>query len=162
MLRRLSRSSSRAREPEAVFLEKCLEKPIIVLPEDTKKVDMIGPPNPLSNLRPIVRLPLLHETALQERLRRAQDETQNWNESFWAAHNSTFIKEKRAYIKAHLSPTEDKQTLTADEMSEFYKSFLDENWGRHVQYNFEWYKRNFTLLYLALRVSVERLTLQVF
>lgn len=50
---------------------------------------------------------------------------------------------------------EDRQ-LTADEMSDFYKKFLDQNWETHLNYNMEWYKRNFSLLYLAFRVNLEK------
>ncbi|KAF2905452.1 hypothetical protein ILUMI_00725 [Ignelater luminosus] len=115
---------------------------------------MIGPPNPVSNLRPIIRQRLLHETPLQQRLRELQDETQAWNEEFWSEHNTRFIKEKESYIKSHLNPNDERKTLTADEMSEFYKAFLDHNWKTHVKYNFEWYSRNFTLLFLALKVNL--------
>lgn len=69
----------------------------------------------------------------------------------------TFLKERQEYIKKNLKPGDDRKTLTADEMSEFYKAFLDKNWKMHVSYNFEWYKRNFNLLYLACRVNLESL-----
>lgn len=51
----------------------------------------------------------------------------------------------------------DKQNLTADEMSVFYKAFLDKNWKLHLNYNKEWYKKNFTLLRLAIRVKLNKL-----
>jgi hypothetical protein len=44
--------------------------------------------------------------------------------------------------------------LTADEMSVFYKTFLDKNWKVHVQYNAEWYRKNIALVILALRVKI--------
>lgn len=46
------------------------------------------------------------------------------------------------------------QTLTSDEMSIFYKKFLDENWLVHVKYNKEWYKKNLGLLLLSFRVQL--------
>lgn len=46
-------------------------------------------------------------------------------------------------------------------MSKFYKDFLDKNWEHHVKYNFEWYKQNFALLFLAFRVYVEQFKLKV-
>lgn len=58
-------------------------------------------------------------------------------------------------MKSHKISIDGNRALTADEMSEFYKRFLDDNWKIHVNYNFEWYKRNFELLFLALRVSLE-------
>lgn len=146
-------NTSTSRSPDAVFIEKSLENPIIVVPEKNK-VDMIGPPNSISNLRPIIRQRLLHETPLQQKLRELQDETQAWNEKFWSEHNTKFIKEKESYIKSRLNPDDERKTLTADEMSEFYKAFLDYNWKTHVKYNFEWYSRNLTLLFLALKVNL--------
>ncbi|CAH1962298.1 unnamed protein product [Acanthoscelides obtectus] len=143
------------RPPEAVFIEKALEVPVIVINEQDD-VDLIGAPDPVSNLRPILRKIHLHETPLQQKLREMQDATQSWNQGFWAKHNTKFMKEKQEFINSHQIPSEEKKHLTADEMSEFYKRFLDDTWETHLKYNIEWYRRNFTLLFLALCVSLER------
>ncbi|KAK4875025.1 hypothetical protein RN001_011447 [Aquatica leii] len=124
--------SSTSRNPDAIFLEKCIESPIIVIPK-SKKVDVIGPPNPKSNLRPIIRQRKLHETNMQQKLRKFQDETQEWNEKFWNEHNTKFVRERDAYIKSHLKVNDDRNNLTPEEMSEFYKKFLDNNWKTHVK-----------------------------
>ncbi|KAF5304435.1 hypothetical protein FQR65_LT07965 [Abscondita terminalis] len=147
----INRSSS-SRHPDTIFLEKCLENPVIVIPESTK-VDLIGPPNSKSNLRPIIRQKQLHESYLQKTLRQFQDETQDWNEKFWNHHNIKFVTERESYIKSQTN--DDKKTLTSEEMSEFYKKFLDNNWKEHVTYNFEWYRRNFLILYYGIRVNLE-------
>lgn len=151
IIKNLVRTDANARKPYAIFLEKCVQSPIIVIPENNK-VDVIGPPNSRSNLRPIIRQQLPNETTLQRKLRRFQDETQTWNENFWSKHNAKFIEEKENYVKSYNGA----KPLSADEMSEFYKKFLDNNWKSHVRYNFEWYKRNFFMLYLAFRASVQR------
>ena len=52
--------------------------------------------------------------------------------------------------------------LTADEMSVFYKSFLDKYWKVHMWYNVEWYKRNVLLLRLALQVKIDRAMRRIF
>lgn len=52
---------------------------------------------------------------------------------------------------------EGKSSLTADEMSVFYKAFLDRNWKAHLNYNKEWYKKNFILLLLAIEVKLRRI-----
>lgn len=164
------------RAPETVFITKSIEEPVLCV-TDKENADMIGPPDPVSNLRPIIRRVFLHETLLQQKLRLMQDKTQSWNQKFWSEHNTKFIKvrnscsltvnyifylfiifqERQEYVSKHLKPDEERKTLTADEMSEFYKAFLDKNWKSHVQYNVEWYRRNFTMLFLAFRVSVESL-----
>ncbi|VEN38402.1 unnamed protein product [Callosobruchus maculatus] len=138
-----------------VFIEKTLEVPVIVISEQDD-VDLIGPPDPISNLRPILRKRHLHETPLQQKLREMQDETQSWNQDFWAKHNTKFMKQKLEFINSYQTRGEEKKQLTADEMSEFYKRFLDDTWQTHLAYNMEWYKRNFTLLFLSLWVSLER------
>ncbi|KAF5269708.1 hypothetical protein FQA39_LY08631 [Lamprigera yunnana] len=147
---------SKSRCPDAIFIEKCTESPIIVIPK-SKKIDVIGPPNSRSNLRPIIRQQQVNETRLEQKLRQFQDETQEWNEIFWSKHNASFTKNRESFIKLNVDRDSNKQTLTADEMSEFYKKFLDDSWKTHVEYNLKWYKRNFLMLYLAFRVSLEKM-----
>ncbi|XP_041669337.1 cytochrome c oxidase assembly factor 8 [Cheilinus undulatus] len=124
--------------------------------------DWIGPPNPLSNLRPIVyRIPE-NETELEKRLRNLRQETEDWNHDFWTKQNMNFSKEKEAFIISQLSAKgltlRDEQgrrrTLTSEEMAEFYKNFLDKNRTRHANYNKQWYRRNFTITLLMARVAV--------
>lgn len=50
-----------------------------------------------------------------------------------------------------------KKTISTEEMSEFYKSFLDSQWKAHLNYNLEWQKRNFTIAALSLLVGFENL-----
>jgi len=50
-----------------------------------------------------------------------------------------------------------KITLTADDMSVFYKQFLDKNWRSHVDYNFAWYKKNIKILFLGIAVKISQL-----
>ncbi|XP_036319839.1 COA8 family protein CG14806, mitochondrial isoform X2 [Rhagoletis pomonella] len=50
-----------------------------------------------------------------------------------------------------------KTEVSADKMSEFYKTFLDKNRKTHLQYNYIWYKKNFEMLKLSFRVYLERL-----
>ncbi|CAJ1074562.1 cytochrome c oxidase assembly factor 8 [Xyrichtys novacula] len=123
--------------------------------------DWIGPPNPLSNLRPIVYHIPENETELEKRLRHLRQETEDWNHNFWTKQNITFTKEKEAFIFSQLKAkgltARDEQgrrrTLSSEEMAEFYKSFLDHNRARHAKYNKEWYRRNFTITLLMARVS---------
>lgn len=83
--------TSVTKPPQAVFIEKLLEDPVVVIDEHDN-VDLIGPPDPLSNLRPVIRRRLLNETPSQQRLREAQDDTQAWNQEFWSEHNIRFLK----------------------------------------------------------------------
>nr|CAH7752228.1 unnamed protein product [Callosobruchus chinensis] len=97
------------RTSETVFIEKTLEVPVIVISEQND-VDLIGPPDPISNLRPIIRNRHLHETPLQQKLREMQDETQSWNQHFWAKHNTRFMKEKLEFINSYQTPGGEKNS----------------------------------------------------
>lgn len=127
--------------------------------------DWIGPPNPLSNLRPIVYHIPENETELEKRLRHLRQETEDWNHDFWTKQNITFGKEKEAFIISELKSKgltlRDEQgrrrALSSEEMAEFYKSFLDKNRTRHAQYNNEWYRRNFTITLLMARVALNNI-----
>ncbi|KAL4706321.1 hypothetical protein ACJJTC_004930 [Scirpophaga incertulas] len=130
---------------------KCAEIP------NPKKItsDMIGPPDPVSNLRKIIFKQPSNETQLEKQYRKLRSEIQNWNHDFWTQHNSRFFQEREEYLKRNLP--EGKQNLTADEMSVFYKAFLDKNWTSHIAYNKEWYRKNFTLLLLSLQIKLRKL-----
>ncbi|XP_066585257.1 COA8 family protein CG14806, mitochondrial [Prorops nasuta] len=117
--------------------------------------DLIGPPDSVSNLRPIIFATSENETNLEKKFREAREDTQIWNQSFWSKHNSTFILERKKFqenLKA-----KGKESITADDMSVFYKKFLDKNWRTHFNYNVGWYKRNFNLLLLEIRVRLAKL-----
>jgi len=120
---------------------------------------LIGPPDPISNLRPIKITPLEKETSTEKRLRELRIEAQEFNQKFWLEHNSEFTKGRAKYVKKVLQekyPHEKgKTTINANEMSVFYKSFLDSHWKSHLDYNKEWQKRNFQILFLAFKVKLE-------
>ncbi|XP_059143061.1 cytochrome c oxidase assembly factor 8-like, partial [Physella acuta] len=70
------------------------------------------------------------------RIRRA--EVLEWNQQFWADHNSRFFKEKEEYVQSlkELSADSNKN-VTQEELSPFYKAFLDKNRITHLNYNKE-------------------------
>ncbi|XP_017480752.1 PREDICTED: APOPT family protein CG14806, mitochondrial isoform X2 [Rhagoletis zephyria] len=113
--------------------------------------DYVGPPDKLSNIRPFVRHIPKDETDNESRLRVMQEEVENWNHEFWSRHNQSFYNERQEFIGTS------KTEVSADKMSEFYKTFLDKNRKTHLQYNYIWYKKNFEMLKLSFRVYLERL-----
>ncbi|XP_013410764.1 APOPT family protein CBG23705, mitochondrial [Lingula anatina] len=125
--------------------------------------DWIGPPNKDSNLRPVKFHICKDETPTERNYRERRQELQKWNQNFWAEHNTSFYGARERFVKeklAEIGPTLPDGTprkLTTSEMSEFYRCFLNENYRRHVEYNKEWYKRNISLLWPAVKVNIERL-----
>ncbi|XP_017029156.1 COA8 family protein CG14806, mitochondrial [Drosophila kikkawai] len=123
-------------------------------PQDIK-CDYIGPPDAQSNLRPYVRHYDDSETTLARNLRLKRNEVEAWNMDFWTRHNKRFYEEKDDFVRLHKeSGTEE---VSADQMSEFYKTFLDKNWRIHLMYNISWYLKNFDILTLAAGVQLQRL-----
>ena len=61
-------------------------------------------------------------------------------------------------IKERYPNDASKTSLNAEEMSEFYKDFLDRNWSAHFHYNIEWQKRNFTIVFLSVLVGIQNVT----
>ncbi|KAK7490173.1 hypothetical protein BaRGS_00018518 [Batillaria attramentaria] len=113
----------------------------------------IGPPDPVSNIRPIKFQVHREETHAERMFRQKQAETIQWNQDFWHKHNSKFFKEKEEFVN-NLKEIKGVKTVSPEELSQFYRSFLNENRKAHLQYNKEWYKRNISLLWPALQVAV--------
>uniref|UniRef100_A0A8D1NMJ6 Cytochrome c oxidase assembly factor 8 n=1 Tax=Sus scrofa TaxID=9823 RepID=A0A8D1NMJ6_PIG len=105
--------------------------------------DWIGPPDKYSNLRPVHFYIPENESPLEQKLRKLRQETQEWNQQFWANQNLTFHKEKEEFIHSRLkakglgltAEPGAKATLNAEEMAEFYKEFLSKNFQKHMYYN---------------------------
>uniref|UniRef100_A0A3Q3XAW3 Uncharacterized protein n=1 Tax=Mola mola TaxID=94237 RepID=A0A3Q3XAW3_MOLML len=133
-----------------------------VRPAASSTHDWVGPPNPLSNLRPIVYRVPEEETELEKRLRHLRQETEDWNHDFWTKQNISFSKEKESFIVSQLKTKgltlrDDegrRRSLNSEEMAVFYKNFLDKNRIRHASYNNEWYRRNFSITLLMARVAL--------
>lgn len=53
------------------------------------------------------------------------------------------------------------QPLSAEDLSEFYREFLDENKEKHLRYNVEWHKKNMSLLWPGIKAILSRLRKQV-
>nr|XP_056707235.1 cytochrome c oxidase assembly factor 8 [Euleptes europaea] len=126
--------------------------------------DWIGPPDQRSNLRPVIFYVPKHESPLECRLRELRQETQAWNQQFWANQNVLFRKEKEEFVHSRLKAKGlelrdekgRKATLDAEEMAEFYQLFLSKNFKKHLLYNRDWYKRNFTITFIMGQVAFER------
>ncbi|CAH6852910.1 cytochrome c oxidase assembly factor 8 [Phodopus roborovskii] len=126
--------------------------------------DWIGPPDKYSNLRPVHFHIPENESPLEQRLRELRQETQEWNQQFWANQNLAFNKEKEEFIHSRLqakglglrTASGQRTTLDAEEMADFYKEFLSRNFQKHMCYNRDWYKRNFAITFFMGKVALER------
>ncbi|XP_068683610.1 COA8 family protein CBG23705, mitochondrial-like isoform X3 [Montipora foliosa] len=89
--------------------------------------------------------------------RERQQELNMWHQTFWEKQNETFYQSKKAFLKVRGRDIgiETKKDF-ADDLSKFYKNFLDGHYQVHSQYLRVWYLRNFQLLWMALQVSTTR------
>uniref|UniRef100_A0A8B9N9C9 Cytochrome c oxidase assembly factor 8 n=1 Tax=Accipiter nisus TaxID=211598 RepID=A0A8B9N9C9_9AVES len=150
---------------EAVIMNSaCIFKGLGFSPPAHSHNDWIGPPDKHSNLRPVIFYVPPEESPLERRLREARQEAQACDQRFWARHNRTFRQEKEEFIYSRLKAkgvemrdeTGQKATLNVEEMADFYKDFLSKNFRKHMEYNRDWYKRNFTITFLMGQVALAR------
>ncbi|XP_011847179.1 PREDICTED: kinesin light chain 1-like [Mandrillus leucophaeus] len=126
--------------------------------------DWIGPPDKYSNLRPVHFYIPENESPSEQKLRKLRQETQEWNQQFWANQNLTFSKEKEEFIHSRLktkglglrTESGQKATLNAEEMADFYKEFLSKNFQKHMYYN-RMYDNMSTMVYIK-EDKLEKLT----
>lgn len=89
---------------------------------------------------------------------------ENWKEKdeFIHQHRLSLEKCDRGKEKEE-EPTASSTTsgLSDDEMSVFYKRFLDQNHQMHVKYNLTWYRKNLELLIMSFRVELERFIMKI-
>ncbi|XP_044128111.1 cytochrome c oxidase assembly factor 8 isoform X2 [Bufo gargarizans] len=90
--------SSRTRHSGGSDTRAGAAKAISFCPPVDSKYDWIGPPDRYSNIRPIKYFVPADESPLERKLRELRQETQDWNQKFWANQNLTFIKEKEEFI----------------------------------------------------------------
>eukprot|EP00731_Ephydatia_muelleri_P027794 Em0019g667a len=123
--------------------------------------NLIGPPDPVSNIRPIKRRDPRNDA--EKALHKLEEDIWKFNHNFWSEQNSKFDKCKALFIEKTLSERrqqgndEPVQKLTANELSAFYKQFLNERYGEQAMYFRCWFQRNVALTWLLLKVRVYNL-----
>lgn len=126
-------------------------------PPCRSKFNLVGPRDYRSNIRKIIYAKSKDETRQEKYFREQQQELNTWHQDFWEKQNEKFSKSKKAYLQ--LRPRNlktDSNKELADELSKFYRDFLDGNYRVHSQYLRAWYCRNFHLLWTGLQVSTSR------
>lgn len=121
-----------------------------------KRYDWVGPANRVSNIRPIKLRILKNESKWETDYRLARESLNNWNCKFWSEHNQLFETRKAEYYAKKKREIGRLEHVTASDLSEFYKTFLNEQAPVFSAYNNEWYSRNFKLIWPALRVNLIR------
>ncbi|KAI8381479.1 uncharacterized protein BYT42DRAFT_566688 [Radiomyces spectabilis] len=116
--------------------------------------DMIGTPDPISNLRPVKYYVSPHETEEEKEWRLLQQRVDEFNQTFWRNNNLMFVRAKAEYEDQLIARGE---PVTAEAMSIFYKDFLNKAYDRQMAYNREWWRLNVSMLYPGLKACVRAL-----
>ncbi|CAG2170544.1 unnamed protein product [Oppiella nova] len=123
----------------SVHCHRCLSGKPATSDDSNDHVDRVSPTgHPVSNLRLIHFGRPANETPPERELRLKRSALQKWNHEYWLKNNADFQRQKSDYIERELKALrgqEFKSSLSYDELSLFYKSFLDSNHKKHMNYN---------------------------
>jgi len=119
--------------------------------------NLVGPRDQKSNIRKIIYVKTRNENVLEKRFREYQEELNTWHQAFWEKQNGKFYQSKKAFLQLRgRDVNADTKKDFADDLSRFYKNFLDGHHQAHYQYLRAWYWRNFQLLWIGLQVTTAR------
>jgi hypothetical protein len=140
---------------------------------------LVGPNDPLSNLRPIVytdtpsptpstleshashpyslheftdSAPHDHTLELQHTL--AREQLDAFNHNYWTDSNTRFETAKQSVLTS--LPESAASETRENALSEFYKKWVMQEKMRQDEYSTEWRKRNWGTILLAARVEYQR------
>jgi len=134
----------------------------------------VGPPDPVSNIRPIIyddqppedsahsKSSPTHPYSLDEfegnpsdyQWRIERKRLDAYNHAFWTESNSRFEAGKRAVLDGLPEGATPEYREAA--LSEFYKRWLTQEQPRLREYSSEWNRRNFGEIMLAARAAIRR------
>lgn len=117
-------------------------------------------PMSISNIRLLQRIPKIDKTlehspvgysdhvAVKEYYR-AQEELWNWNHDFWLQNN--IIYEEKRRLQSHKHTGNSNLVDEQEELTIFYKNYLNERREAFGKYHIMWCKKNIHLLFLAIK-----------
>lgn len=119
---------------------------------------IVSKPQLLSRLRYVNIVENCDETPQERNYRLKYEMLQDWNNEYWSANNELFEKEKKQYIIDNYGDSiSEEEALTHDQLAPFYRSFLERNRDKHVNYNKVWYQAHVALLGSSLNAKLSRL-----
>jgi len=134
----------------------------------------VAPPDPISNIRPILyddpapvtSESLLHPYSLNEfgedsdtleyQWKLQRQELDAFNDAFWRDSNTRFEMAKAAAMR-DLPPRATAQQQSEERLGKFYRNWVLQEATRQREYDAEWRRRSMEEITLSLRVSYHRL-----
>ncbi|GJJ72184.1 apoptogenic protein 1 [Entomortierella parvispora] len=118
---------------------------------------LVGTPHPVSNLRPVLYPVPKNESEDDRIFRERRERVDAFNQNFWVNNNTMFNKAKAEY-EAKIRAQNGNVAVTTEELSVFYKDFLDKAYERQMNYNRQWWVENIGLLLPAAKAAVRKWT----
>ncbi|KAF9365186.1 hypothetical protein BGX34_010990 [Mortierella sp. NVP85] len=118
---------------------------------------LVGNPHPVSNLRPIIYPIPKNESEEDRHFRERRERVDAFNQHFWVNNNAMFIKAKEEY-EEKIRAQNGGQPVTTEELSIFYKDFLDKAYERQMNYNRQWWIENIGLLLPSAKAVLRKWT----
>ncbi|KAG0042946.1 hypothetical protein BGZ83_012004 [Gryganskiella cystojenkinii] len=126
-------------------------------PEKNRDKFLVGTPHPVSNLRPVL-YPIPENESTEDRIfRERRERVDAFNQHFWVNNNIMFNKAKAEY-EEKVRAQNGGVAVTTEELSVFYKDFLDKAYDRQMNYNRQWWVENIGLLLPAAKAAVRKWT----
>ncbi|XP_064402724.1 COA8 family protein Y39B6A.34, mitochondrial-like [Halichondria panicea] len=119
------------------------------------KHTLVGPSDPLSNIRPVQHLQPSSQAEL--RVQELENKVWQYNHEFWSRHNRQFQEGKDVFAQSRLVDTGGEGRLSVRELSEFYKRFLDDKYPEHLSYTKGWLKLQSKLTWNILKLNVQQM-----
>ncbi|KAG0243888.1 hypothetical protein BGW41_001077 [Actinomortierella wolfii] len=118
---------------------------------------LVGTPHPVSNLRPVLYPIPDQESEADRQLREQRERVDAFNQDFWSRNNALFNQAKAEY-EAKIIEKNGGTPVTTEELSVFYKDFLDKAYDRQMAYNKQWWIENIGLLWPSAKAVFRRLS----
>ncbi|KIK91680.1 hypothetical protein PAXRUDRAFT_13658 [Paxillus rubicundulus Ve08.2h10] len=139
---------------------------------------LVGPNDPISNLRPIIYTDtpthiappdsnvyhpyslseftdgVPHDYTLELQFKLAREQLDAFNHNYWTDSNTRFEAAKQVTLAS--LPDSASPEMRENALSEFYNDWVVQERTRQDEYSAEWRKRNFSNIALAARVEYQR------
>ncbi|KAJ1895642.1 hypothetical protein LPJ81_004919, partial [Coemansia sp. IMI 209127] len=108
---------------------------------------LVGPPHPISNIRPIRFYIPSDETLIERKYRELREHAVARDHEFWLDNNMRFEQGKTDFER-HTVVT--KGACTLDDLSDYFKQYQVDSFDRHLEYNRYVWKRNLAMVWPGL------------
>ncbi|KAJ2758125.1 hypothetical protein H4S06_002849 [Coemansia sp. BCRC 34490] len=108
---------------------------------------LVGPPHPVSNIRPVRFYVPSDETPAERAYREIREQAVDRDHEFWLDNNTRFEQGKAEFERSTVAS---KGECTIDDLSDYFKQYQVDSFGRHLAYNRYVWRRNLAMVWPAL------------